>query len=70
MIEKPRSARRKGSGALDSCFGLVSPHQPFPYLRAPRVIKVHSSGQYGATYNNTRYCSSAYQAHKIRMGAE
>ena len=34
---KPRGAMRKRSGALDSCFGLVSPHQqsiPFPYLKA------------------------------------
>ena len=45
MIKKPRGARRKRSRALDSCFGLVSPHQQsilFPYLKAPRVIKVHS----------------------------
>ena len=27
LINKPYGARRKRSGALDSCFGLVSPHQ-------------------------------------------
>ena len=39
-VNKPCGARRKSSGALDSCFGLVSPHQqsiPYPYLQAPRV---------------------------------
>ena len=38
--------RRKRSGALDSCFGLVGPHHqsiPSLNLQAPRVIKVHSS---------------------------
>ena len=46
MMNNPCGARRKMSGALDSCFGLVSPHQqsiPFPYLQAPRVIKASSS---------------------------
>ena len=45
-VNKPCGARRKRSGALDSCFGLVSPHQqsiPYPYLQAPRVIKASSS---------------------------
>ena len=46
MMNNPCGARRKRFGALDSCFGLVSPHQqsiPFPYLQAPRVIKLSSS---------------------------
>ena len=46
MMKNPCGARRKRFGALDSCFGLVSPHQqsiPFPYLQAPRVIKLSSS---------------------------
>ena len=50
MIEKPCGARRKMSRALDSCFGLVCPHQqsiPFPYLQAPRVIKANSSAVQG-----------------------
>ena len=46
MMKNPCGARRKRFGALDSCFGLVSPHQQsilFPYLQAPRVIKLSSS---------------------------
>ena len=46
MMNNPCGARRKRSGALDSCFGLVSHHQqsiPPPYLQAPRVIKTSSS---------------------------
>ena len=46
MMNNPCGAMRKRFGALDSCFGLVSPHQqsiPFPYLQAPRVIKLSSS---------------------------
>ena len=46
MMKNPCGARRKRFGALDSCFGLVIPHQqsiPFPYLQAPRVIKLSSS---------------------------
>ena len=45
MIDKPCGARWKrlglGLGLLDSCFGLISPHQqstPFPYLQAPYTI--------------------------------
>ena len=45
MIDKPCGARRKRSGALDSCFGLVSPHQqsiPFPYLQCDPIAEERS----------------------------
>ena len=43
MIYNPCGAKRKRCRALDSCFGLISPHQQsilHPYLQAPRVYKV------------------------------
>ena len=53
MMNNPCGARRKRFGALDSYFGLVSPHQqsiPFPYLQAPRVIRATSSAALVHTY--------------------
>ena len=58
MMDKPRGARIKGFGALESCFGLVSPHQQsilFPYLQAPRVIKANSSAVLVVTYKGQKH---------------